>query len=69
MEQTELFQKFLVVSFTIAFFWKLIRYMWSFVSMEKEPIRVLVTGAAGMISSSSDFSLFSSVYNNCVCYF
>jgi len=53
MEQFELFQKFALVSFTIAFFWKLIRHMLSFVNMEKEPVRVLITGAAGMFSSSS----------------
>lgn len=63
MEQIELLQKFLVVLFTIAFFWKLIRYMWSFVSMEKEPVRVLVTGAAGMPSPSCAFPLSSFVYN------
>lgn len=49
MEQFELFQKFALVSFTIAFFWKLIRHMLSFVNMEKEPVRVLITGAAGQI--------------------
>lgn len=53
MEQFELFQKFALVSFTIAFFWKLIRHMLSFVNVEKEPVRVLITGAAGMFSSSS----------------
>ncbi|XP_023526849.1 malate dehydrogenase-like [Cucurbita pepo subsp. pepo] len=49
MEQFELFQKFALVSFTIAFFWKLIRHMLSFVNVEKEPVRVLITGAAGQI--------------------
>ncbi|CAL8149995.1 unnamed protein product [Prunus armeniaca] len=49
MENIVLFQKILLVLFTIAFFWKLIKYMWSFLSMEKEPVTVLVTGAAGQI--------------------
>lgn len=49
MEHIELLQKLLVVLFTVAFFWKLITYMWSFLNVEKEPVIVLVTGAAGML--------------------
>lgn len=49
MEHIELLQKLLVVLFTVAFFWKLITYMWSFLNAEKEPVTVLVTGAAGML--------------------
>lgn len=49
MEYLELVLKSLLVLFTIAFFWKLIRHMWSFVITEKDPVRVLVTGAAGML--------------------
>lgn len=51
MENIVVFQKILVVLFTIAFFWKHIKYMWSFLSMEKEPVTVLVTGVAGMLKS------------------
>ncbi|XP_062174495.1 malate dehydrogenase, cytoplasmic-like isoform X1 [Alnus glutinosa] len=49
MVHSELLQKCLVVLFSIAFFWKLIRHMWSFLNIEKDPVRVLVTGAAGQI--------------------
>ena len=49
MEHIELLQKLLVVLFTVSFFWKLITYMWSFLNVEKEPVIVLVTGAAGML--------------------
>lgn len=51
MEYITLLQKILFVSFTIVFFWKLIKYMWSFLNIEKEPVTVLVTGAAGMFKS------------------
>lgn len=46
-----LLQKILMVSFTVVFFWKLIKHMWSFLNIEKEPVTVLVTGAAGMFIS------------------
>jgi malate dehydrogenase len=52
MVHSELLQKCLVVLFSIAFFWKLIRHMWSFLNIEKDPVRVLVTGAAGMHAQS-----------------
>lgn len=42
-----LLQKFVVVLFVITLFWKIIRYMCSMLNVEKEPVRVLVTGAAG----------------------
>ncbi|PON61189.1 Malate dehydrogenase, NAD-dependent, cytosolic [Parasponia andersonii] len=42
-----LLQQILVVLFTVVFFWKLIKYMWSFTNIEKEPVRVLVTGQIG----------------------
>lgn len=51
MEHIELVQKILVVLFTVAFFWKLITYMWSFLNVEKDPVIVLVTGAAGRLKS------------------
>lgn len=41
-------QKVLVVSFCVALGWKIIKHMWSFLNVPKEPIRVLITGAAGM---------------------
>lgn len=50
IEYSALLQKGLVVLLSIAFFWKLIRYMWSFLNIEKDPVRVLVTGAAGMLN-------------------
>ncbi|GMY23277.1 Malate dehydrogenase, NAD-dependent, cytosolic [Fagus crenata] len=49
MDYLVLLQNGLAVLFIIAFFWTLIKYMWSFVKIEKEPVKVLVTGAAGQI--------------------
>ncbi|KAL6198757.1 hypothetical protein ACLB2K_028546 [Fragaria x ananassa] len=49
MEHIELVTKILLVLFTVAFFWKLITHMWSFLDAEKDPVIVLVTGAAGQI--------------------
>ena len=47
MDHVVLLQKILVVSFIVALFWKIIRYMCNLLHVEKEPVRVLVTGAAG----------------------
>ncbi|KAK4592874.1 hypothetical protein RGQ29_017147 [Quercus rubra] len=49
MEYLELLLKGLFVLFPFAFCWMLITYKWSFWKIEKEPIKVLVTGAAGKI--------------------
>ncbi|XP_030965564.1 malate dehydrogenase 3, cytoplasmic-like isoform X3 [Quercus lobata] len=49
MEYLELLLKGLVVLFPIAFCCMLITYKWSFRKIEKEPTKVLVTGAAGQI--------------------
>ncbi|KAL4600005.1 hypothetical protein ACB092_11G166600 [Castanea dentata] len=46
MEYLVLLQNGLVVLFTIAISWKLITYMWGSLKMEKEPMKVLVTGYA-----------------------
>ena len=50
MEYLELLLKGLFVLFPFAFCWMLITYKWSFWKIEKEPIKVLVTGAAGMLA-------------------
>jgi hypothetical protein len=50
IEYYALLQKGLVVLLSIAFFWNLVRYMWSFLNIEKDPVRELVTGAAGMLN-------------------
>lgn len=47
-----LLQKALVVLFCGTLMAKIVRHMWSFVNVEKEPVKVLVTGAAGMLSPS-----------------
>ncbi|XWS77278.1 hypothetical protein CRYUN_Cryun01aG0247500 [Craigia yunnanensis] len=51
MEQEHiiLLQKILVVLFSVALFWKIIKYMCGLLNIEKEPVTVLVTGAAGQI--------------------
>ncbi|KAL4600000.1 hypothetical protein ACB092_11G166000 [Castanea dentata] len=54
MDYLELLLKGLVVLFPIAFCWMLITYKWSFRKIEKEPMKVLVTGP-----SVSDFQLCS----------
>lgn len=46
-------QKSVVVLVCVYLLWRIIRYIWSFPNVEKEPVIVLVTGAAGM------FHLFS----------
>ncbi|KAI3420757.1 malate dehydrogenase [Psidium guajava] len=49
MDYTKLFEKAVVVSFSVSLFSKIIRHMWSSMDAEKEPVKVLVTGAAGQI--------------------
>ncbi|KAF9600637.1 hypothetical protein IFM89_011220 [Coptis chinensis] len=44
-----LLQKFLVVFVCFALLWKIIRYLLNLLNMEKDPVIVLVTGAAGQI--------------------
>jgi len=41
-------KKILLVLLCVILFWKIVRYMFSLLKEEKEPITVLVTGAAGM---------------------
>ena len=59
MESLVLLQNGLVVLLTIAFSWKLITYMWGSMKMEKEPMKVLVTGVAGMLAQSDSLFGFS----------
>ncbi|ESW06531.1 hypothetical protein PHAVU_010G055700 [Phaseolus vulgaris] len=42
-------KKILLVLLCVILFWKIVRYMFSLLKEEKEPITVLVTGAAGQI--------------------
>ncbi|KAL8228019.1 hypothetical protein R6Q57_015603 [Mikania cordata] len=49
METLDLIQKIVVVLVCLYLSWRIIRYLWSFVDVEKEPLIVLVTGAAGQI--------------------
>jgi len=44
-------KKIILVLFCIILFCKIVRYMFSLLKEEKEPITILVTGAAGMIFS------------------
>lgn len=48
MDKTVL-QKIVLVLVCTFLFWKIIRYMSDLLKVEKEPVTVLVTGAAGMI--------------------
>ena len=63
MEYLVLLQNGLVVLFTIAISWKLITYMWGSLKMEKEPMKVLVTGAAGMLAQPD--ILFGFSWSSC----
>ncbi|XVF79816.1 hypothetical protein PTKIN_Ptkin15bG0020200 [Pterospermum kingtungense] len=48
-EHIVLLQKILVVLLSVALFWKIIKYMCGLLNIEKDPVTVLVTGAAGQI--------------------
>ncbi|CAN8253028.1 unnamed protein product [Cochlearia groenlandica] len=49
IDYTFVIQKVLVLLFCVALSWKMIIYMCNLLNIEKEPIRVLVTGATGNI--------------------
>ncbi|XP_010264334.1 PREDICTED: malate dehydrogenase, cytoplasmic-like isoform X1 [Nelumbo nucifera] len=49
MENHLMLQKVIVVSVALFLFWKIIKHIASFLKVEKEPLRVLITGAAGQI--------------------
>lgn len=38
--------------------WKIVTHIWSFMNIEKDPITVLVTGAAGMFNLYCIYFLF-----------
>lgn len=48
MEGLELAEKIVVLSSCLYLSWKIVKYVWSFLDVEQEPVTVLVTGAAGM---------------------
>lgn len=48
MEALDLIQKVVIVFVCLYLSWRIIRYIWSFLDVEKDPVIVLVTGAAGM---------------------
>ncbi|KAK9051582.1 hypothetical protein SSX86_028209 [Deinandra increscens subsp. villosa] len=49
MEALDLVQKLVILSVCLYLSWRMIRYVWSFLDVEKDPLIVLVTGAAGQI--------------------
>lgn len=49
MEGLELAEKIVVLSSCLYLSWRIIKYVWSFLDVEQEPVTVLVTGAAGQI--------------------
>lgn len=51
MEYLSLVEKPVVLSGCAYLSWKIIAHIWSFVKVEKEPLRILVTGAAGMLEN------------------
>ncbi|KAK6260873.1 hypothetical protein SCA6_015347 [Theobroma cacao] len=50
-EHIILLQKILVLLFCVTLFWKIIKYMCGLLNLEKEPVTVLVTGAAGKLEA------------------
>lgn len=48
MENVEEVQKVVILLGCLYLSWTIIRYVWSFLDVEKDPLAVLVTGAAGM---------------------
>ena len=50
VDYTFVIQKILVLLLCVGLAWKMIVYMCNLLKIEKEPIRVLVTGAAGKIN-------------------
>jgi len=48
---TFVIQKVLVLLFCVGLSWKMIIYMCNLLNIEKDPIRVLITGAAGKNSN------------------
>jgi malate dehydrogenase len=57
MDNTVL-KKSVLVLFCTFLFWKIVRYMCGLLKVDKEPITVLVTGAAGMINLFDNFLCF-----------
>lgn len=62
MEQLLSLETPLVVMGCVLLSWKIVKHIWSFLDVGKEPVTVLVTGAAGM---SFFISFFLCVV--CVC--
>lgn len=50
MENVEEVQKVVILLGCLYLSWTIIRYVWSFLDVEKDPLAVLVTGAAGQIA-------------------
>lgn len=48
MDKLELAEQIAVLSGSLYLSWKIVKYVWSFLDVEEDPVTVLVTGAAGM---------------------
>ncbi|KAK1400688.1 malate dehydrogenase [Heracleum sosnowskyi] len=49
MDKLELAEQIAVLSGCLYLSWKIVKYVWSFLDVEEDPVTVLVTGAAGQI--------------------
>lgn len=49
MDKLELAEQIAVLSGCLYLSWKIVKYVWSFLDVEEDPVVVLVTGAAGQI--------------------
>lgn len=50
MDKLELAEQIAVLSGCLYLSWKIVKYVWSFLDVEEDPVTVLVTGAAGMFT-------------------
>lgn len=50
MDKLELAEQIAVLSGCLYLSWKIVKYVWSFLDVEEDPVTVLVTGAAGMFA-------------------
>lgn len=58
IDYTFVIQKVLVLLFCVGLSWKMIIYMCNLLNIEKDPIRVLITGAAGNVNQILNFTSF-----------
>lgn len=56
MDKLEIAEQIAVLSGCLYLSWKIVKYVWSFLDVEEDPVTVLVTGAAGMFAHTQTHS-------------